>query len=80
MSNDNRTVREILAGIEATLAANNKAVVLFQDGMIKRMDNHAGRISNLEKWRWILTGGGTVSGFAISALWAKMVKGLHFGP
>lgn len=74
MRDDNRSVREILAGIEATLAANNKAVLLFQDGMIRRMDNHAGRISGLERWRNLTTGGGLVIG-SIIGLWTKISGG-----
>ena len=74
---EKRSVREILAGIEAKLEASEKASLGYHTDIKERLNNHGGRIGSLERWRWLTTGGGIVVG-SVVGFWAKITGGgLH---
>jgi len=56
MSDERRSVREILASMDASLKARDKADEVFRVDLAKRLDNHGGRLKSLETWRSLLTG------------------------
>lgn len=44
----------------ARIDERTKAILENQEKVDKRLDSHAGKIRNLELWRSLLAGGGTV--------------------
>ena len=79
MSAEKRGVREILAGIEATIIAQKHADELFQTNLEKRLDNHGKRIKDIERLSYLLTGAGAVVGVALRLLWSKVQDKFHVG-
>ena len=66
-----RTVREILASIEATLVEQSKATEQYRSRMEARVNSHSARLDRLEHWRTFLAGAGAVSGYLLYQFWDK---------
>lgn len=71
---EHRGVREILAGIEATMKAEKESHDIFRADLTKRLDNHGGRIGKLEGWRTLLTGAWIGAGLVIGGI-IKVIAG-----
>lgn len=81
MSEDHekKSVREILARIEATMEAQIKATELYTEQMVERVDNHGRRLGSLEATRTWVTGllAGAVPVAAV--IWHKLQDKVRIG-
>jgi len=89
MSEDHekKSVREILARIEATLEGQSKALELYRaeigakiEDHHSRINNHGGRLMSLEHTRVGLHWAGAVVAVIGTALWAKIQDKFRVGP
>ena len=64
-SNDSELLRTIATTVERMDAKLFDEQTGFVPTTNDRLKNHTGRISRLEKWAWMLTGGGLVVAYII---------------
>ena len=79
MSDERRSVREILASMDATLAAQKEADAKFKADLAERLNNHGGRLKSLETWRYLLTGAMGVVLVVGKAIYAKVEGMINLG-
>jgi hypothetical protein len=59
------------------IEGNLEAVLEAIRGQTQRLDNHAGRLARLEKWKAWTLGAGAAAGAGIAAIWAVLTQVLH---
>ena len=79
MSEDHKSVREILARIEATLAGQSKALEVYQEQIADRLDNHGRRLMSLETTKTWMQGAMAVVGVVGAVIWHKIQDKFQIG-
>ena len=79
MAEEHKTVREILARIEANQTAQTRAIEVYQEQMSAKIDNHGRRLISLEVTRTWAQGALAVAGLVGAVIWHKVQDKFQIG-
>jgi hypothetical protein len=63
------TENALVRKVDAIYDAITGPLGIKENGLAYQVDDHAKRITALERWRWLIIGGGIVVGFLVK-VWA----------